>query len=343
MTRLKGHQFSIGGGLIQGDTEFDPDPSTPIAGGDGGDQAGWAPIIGSHGVYDATEDLKFGMSVFSVSGAALNPDAGWTGRHDVDKIELLTLTLNPTVAYRVNEKFSVAVGMNATYVEINYRLTAPLGGQGQVTIDGDDWAFGFNLGGLYEVSPQTRIGVIYVSEFEPEFDGDVELKFRGGAIITAPSTLKFTYPQVLRVGLYHELDDKWAVLGSIGWEEWSALDSLFVATATGAGEIPTGFDDTYHFSGGLHYRMNKDWLLQTGITYDTSPVSSSDRLAALPVDRQIRLAVGSQYQWNERITIGGALEYIDLGESRINNPNVLVGEYDTNRIFVLAFNMGYQF
>ena len=43
MTRLEGHSIALGAGLLQGDTEFDTDPDTPFNGGDGGDQAGWAP------------------------------------------------------------------------------------------------------------------------------------------------------------------------------------------------------------------------------------------------------------------------------------------------------------
>ncbi|MCZ6715707.1 MAG: hypothetical protein O6946_01445, partial [Gammaproteobacteria bacterium] len=73
------------------------------------------------------------------------------------------------------------------------------------------------------------------------------------------------------------------------------------------------------------------------------PVSSSDRTADLPVDRQIRVAVGAQYQLSERMNVGGAFEYIDLGDAKIDNPSVLVGDYQDNRLFILAFYLGYKF
>jgi hypothetical protein len=68
-----------------------------------------------------------------------------------------------------------------------------------------------------------------------------------------------------------------------------------------------------------------------------------DRTANLPVDRQIRYAVSAQYQWNERVRVGGAIEYIDLGDAKISNPNILEGKFDKNRIFMVAANLGYQF
>ncbi|MCZ6592851.1 MAG: outer membrane protein transport protein, partial [Alphaproteobacteria bacterium] len=153
MTRLEGHSLSLGAGLLQGDTKFDTDPDTPFAGGNGGDQAGLAPLIGSHGVFSVTDDLKLGMSLFSISGAALDPDNSWAGRFSLQEIELLTLTANPSVAYRVNDWLSFGAGATVMYADITYELAAPpinppVGGAGQAEVDGDDFAFGYNFGVL---------------------------------------------------------------------------------------------------------------------------------------------------------------------------------------------------
>jgi long-chain fatty acid transport protein len=288
MTRVDGHQVSLGAGLLVVDTEFDTDSDTPFSGGNGGDQGGLAPLAGSHWVASATDDLKFGMSVFSVSGAALDPKNTWSGRYQLQEIELLTLTANPSVAYRITDELSVSAGFMAMYADIDYKLAAPPGGGGKVEVDGDDWAYGWNLGALLEISPQTRIGAIYVSQVEPDFSGDLQVKTRGGKNFSTASNLQFTFPQLIRVGGYHELNDQWAILGTVGWEQWSAFDELLVSTEKGSAGIPTEWEDTWHFSGGVHYRPVEDWLLQAGITYDTSPVSDKHRTADLPIDRQIR-------------------------------------------------------
>ena len=41
--------------------------------------------------------------------------------------------------------------------------------------------------------------------------------------------------------------------------------------------------------------------------------------------------------------VGGAFEYVDLGDAKINDPSVLVGDYQDNRLFIVAFNLGYKF
>ncbi|MGI9508698.1 MAG: OmpP1/FadL family transporter [Geminicoccaceae bacterium] len=343
MTRLEGHHLALGGGILVGNTEFDADADTPFGGGNGGDQASWAPIIGSHGVYSVSDDLKVGMSVFSLSGAALDPNNGWTGRFQVREIELLTLTANPSIAYRVNEKLSVAAGATLMYADIDFELSAPPGGGGEIEIDGNDFAAGFNFGLLYEVSPGTRLGAIYISKVKPTFDGDLDIDTQGGAAFSADSDLDLTFPQMVRLGIYHELDDQWALLGTVGWEDWSDYDSLDITTDGGTASIVTDWKDTFHFSGGVHYQANEDWLLQAGITYDSAPVSDNNRTADTPIDRQFRYAVGAQHTWSESLNIGGALEFIDFGNARIDDPDILLGEYDKNHAIVGTLNVSYKF
>lgn len=120
------------------------------------------------------------------------------------------------------------------------------------------------------------------------------------------------------------------------------FDSFEISTDQGCQSIATNWDDTYHFGGGIHYRPTGDWLLQAGIAYDTSPVSDGKRGADIPIDRQIRYAVGVQHQLTESMALGGSFEYIDLGDAKIDS-NGLSGDYQDNRIFAFSINMSYKF
>ncbi len=61
------------------------------------------------------------------------------------------------------------------------------------------------------------------------------------------------------------------------------------------------------------------------------------------MDEQFRYAVGAQYQWNDRVNVGGAFEYIDFGDARIDDPTILTGEYKDNRILMISLNVSYKF
>ncbi len=64
--------------------------------------------------------------------------------------------------------------------------------------------------------------------------------------------------------------------------------------------------------------------------YDTSPVDFEDRTPDLPVDRQMRFAVGAEYAWSPTMTIGGSFVYADFGDGEIDRT-FLKGDYEENR------------
>ena len=65
-------------------------------------------------------------------------------------------------------------------------------------------------------------------------------------------------------------------------------------------------------------------------------VDSKDRTPDMPIDEQIRIAVGAQDDWSERVKVGGAFVYADYGDAKVKNP-MAVREYEKNAIYFLAF------
>jgi long-chain fatty acid transport protein len=283
-----------------------------------------------------------GASVISLSGASIDYDDDWAGRYLNTKVELLTLTVYPTVAYRVNEWLSLGGGPQIWYAKLDLETKAPPpAGTGTVEIDGDDVTYGFGLGALIELSERTRFGIVYQSQVEPKFSGDVE--FSGGAVAAdAGVDTEITLARFIHLSGYHELNEQWALLGTIGWENWSEFDNVNLSTGAGSRKIPRNWDDTWKFAAGLHYRPTAQWLLQLGFSYDTSPIDTDDRTPDMPIDRQIRYAAGIQYKWSDRLSTGVQFEYADFGEGKIRN-NLLRGEYDTNDLFILGLNANWKF
>jgi long-chain fatty acid transport protein len=342
MTRLEGKQLMLGGGLIYTDIKFDAAPDTPVAGGDGGNAGDLVPLLNAFYVHSLSDDLKLGLDLVSTSAAALDYDNDWAGRRQCLNTEIFTLTLHPSLAYRVNNWLSVAGGVGVVYGELELEVAGLLPGR-RITIDGDDLEYAFNLNALFELSDRTRFGVVYWSEADLNFSGDVRQQPSGqqAGIDTA-----LPLPQWAKVGIYHAINDRLALLGSVGWEDWSSLENVNISLANVSAALPRNWDDTYHFAAGLHYRLSQPWLLQFGIGYETSPVDAEDRTADMPVDRQIRYTIGTQFEKSDNLTIGCALEYADLGDSEIknNNPiNGLIGEYKNNDLFAFIVNFNWKF
>jgi long-chain fatty acid transport protein len=343
MTRIKGNELMVTAGLLDAAVKFDQDPDTPVPGGDGGDAGGLAPIIGGFYTHSLSDRWKLGANLITLTGAVLDYDDDWTGRYLNTEVTLLTMTFAPSIAYKVNDWLSLGGAVEVMYADLEMKAKAPLpgpgGGEGEVTIDGNDVAFGFGLGALFELSERTRFGLVYQSEIEPEFDGDVDLSPLGLSVATDTT---ITLAQFVRLSAYHELNDRWALLGTVGWEDWSAFEDVNISTDNGSNDIPRNWKDTWKFAAGVHYRPVENWLLQLGMAYDTSPVDKEDRTPDMPIDRQIRYATGVQYKWSERLTVGSQFVYADYGKAKIDNQ-WLKGEYKTNDIFFLAINANWKF
>jgi long-chain fatty acid transport protein len=156
-----------------------------------------------------------------------------------------------------------------------------------------------------------------------------------------------TIPQAVMLSAYHQLTDRWAVMGNIGWQEWSAFGkqdlSLSSTTATSFTK-DLEYDDTWHFALGAQYRFAEGWLWSMGAAYDTSPTDVDTRTPDLPLDRQIRVGTGIQYDYNKDVTVGAAYEYLDAGEAEIDQEGgplqgPLKGDYGTNAIHFFAVNL----
>jgi long-chain fatty acid transport protein len=299
MTRLDGKQLMFTGGALYSTIKFDRDADTPIDGGNGGDAGGFAPILGQFYAHSLSDRLKLGANLISITGAVLDYGDTWSGRYLNTEVTLLTITLNPTLAYRVTDWLSIGGGPQIMYANLEMKLRAPPpDGTGKVKIDGDDVAFGYDLGALIEIGDRTRLGILYQSEM--------------------------------------------ALLGTVGWEDWSAFNNINLSTGQGSTNIPRNWDDTYKFAAGVHYRPVDQWLLQVGFAYDTSPVDAKDRTPDMPIDRQIRYATGVQYQWSEDVSLGGEFVYADYGDAKIKNDQ-LRGDYERNDIFFFALNANWKF
>jgi long-chain fatty acid transport protein len=340
MTRIEGKEFMLGGALLYTNIEFDPAPTTPVPGGDGGQAGGPAPLVGGFYTHSITDKFKFGVNMISLSAAVVEYDDDWTGRYLNQEVSLFTITLNPTVAYKVNDWFSIGGGLGVVFAKLKNKLAVPTpSGDGSAEIDGDDIAATFNLGVLFEPTEKTRIGIIYWYNTDLDFSGDIELNPLGLQVGIDTSV---PLAQFVRTGIYHEINKKFALLGTVAWENWSQFDNQNLSVSRGTVTIPRNWDDTWHFAGGIHFRPSEPWLLQAGVSYDTSPVDAVDRTPDMPVDRQWRYSFGAQYDLSEKVNIGGAFEYADLGKAEIQNP-LLVGDYKSNEIFFFAFNVNWKF
>ncbi|MBK6510423.1 MAG: outer membrane protein transport protein [Haliea sp.] len=345
ITRLEGNQLFASAGAIVSNANFDVQYTTPRLGENDGGNAGDTAAYGSMAyVHDFDSDKwSTGIALVPLAAAALDYNDYWVGRNQATKVDLQVMALSPTIAYRVTDKLSVGASLQAVYSNLNLHFAVPRilanRPEGNGSINGDDVLPGFTLGAMYELSERTRFGLSYQSEVEPKFDGDLKTNPAGLQVST---DTKLPLGEYVRFSVHQAMDERWSVEFTTGWDNWSALGNVLVDTDNRSAGLATSWKDTYHVAWGTEYKLDNHWTLTGGVAYDTNPVSDQNRNAQLPVDKQIRYAVGAQYALMDSLTVGGYVNYADLGAADIKS-NRFGGEFDYNNATQIIANVNWTF
>jgi long-chain fatty acid transport protein len=372
MTRLEGHQFLGAGQLLWSNTQFSIGSGTsPALGGNDGGYAvgdgGFLPGGGGFLSYTVSPNVKVGFALAGTFGGTLNYDNDWVGRYYVQQTWIVGLSFLPSIAWKVSDNLSLGASVNAMYgiyknnVAINN--VNPLLGDGRLKMKDEVWGWGVNLGLLYEFSPATRVGVTWNSQVDLDFDAPLEFAGLGPGVSAALGragllgsslAVGVKVPQGAMASLFTQVNERWALLGSVGWQQWSKFgqiqlgldDSLNPTSITTS--IP--FKDTWHVAGGAQYRLSEPWLLNFGIAYDSGFQESSSNVSPLlPTNSAWRFGFGAQQQLGKTSYWGFAGEYLyggTLSTDVQSNPVALggrgnlVGSY--NSTGVLFFGAYYN-
>lgn len=248
-----------------------------------------------------SDQLSVGIATFSSFGLATDYSSGFAAQVGTDKSEITTVNINPNLAYRINDQFTVGLGVTAMYAK--GRLTNTGGGGTVFDLEGDDWGFGWNIGVLYELSDSTRIGLHYRSSVELTIDGDADLGPPLGLPGTnVDATLEVELPDTVEFSVYHEINDKWAVHADVLWTNWSKFKTLAPETGTPADPalvVQENWEDAFRYSAGVTYKHSEKVTFRAGIALDESPVSTADRTLRIPDGDRFWVSVGATIKLNE--------------------------------------------
>ena len=368
MTKLQAREVSGGISAVNPSFHFNDRGSSAGAlqtAGDGGNAGGWAAIPNGYMSWALNKDVYVGLGLGAPFGLKTEYDDRWIGAAQAQMFEVKTINLNPSVAWRVNDKVSLGFGLNWQKVEAHYnRLvstanTTTAATQLKMSLDDDAW--GWNVGALFDVSPSTRIGVSYRSAIKYEVEGKIKASGPSAGLNAAASSdarADLKMPDTFIMSVTQKLSDRWEMLGDVSWTGWSSIPKVDIirASNTGAGAgngqiaqtLHTDFKDTWRVALGANYKYTDAWKLKFGVAYDQTPVQhDSERLVSLPDNDRVWFSFGTQWTPDKAQRLDLGVTYIHVRDSKIsNNQNVnlrpgelprgnIVGEYSGN-IWILG-------
>lgn len=374
LTRLSERQAELGLNFAQLTTDFKDDGSTnPF----GGPAQGLLNADGDSSVLIANlylsqpgpGDWSFGLGIHSPYGLNTDYPRSWVGRYHGVYSEVETVDINPALAYRVNPRLSVGVGLDLVYgkaeltnaLDFGSLLSAQLGpipalgitpgnpaADGYSVLDGDDWALGWNLGVLFELDPATRLGLGYRSKVDLDLEGESRIEvpnhltaLTGGLLASEiqDTRARLSLPATLHLGVHRDLGPQWSLMAGAQWTNWSNFREIRVRYQDGRPDFvdPQDWKDAWRFSIGAEYRYSPRWSFRTGFEYDESPIPQATKGPRV-TERDLRwLALGTSYTVTDSLTVDLAYNHAFIGDYSIDlrevtTPQASGGALPGNRL-----------
>lgn len=313
--------------------------------------------------YHLNDQFSVGLSVFTPYGSAVEYTKDWPGSHLVNKIELSAFYIQPHVAYKINEKLSVAAGpiIAIGSVDFNRNLNRTMtdieGNRSNVTVKATGVTkLGWHASATYIPMEGLTVGATYRSEIimDPD-DGDATFANVPNSPMTPFKDTKISaelpLPAELLVGLAYEFD-KWTVAFDYNhafWDVYKSLDIDFADPNIPDSKNPRNYKNSSTYRFGAQYQLDEKIALRAGYYFDETPVQSGYFAPETPRSDSHNFTLGGGFNISENFRVDVAFLYIyfkEIDESydyyQENGVNVPFGGAWKTSGFVPSIGLTYR-
>jgi long-chain fatty acid transport protein len=331
---------------------------------DGGENA----IVPSlHYALPLGERTTFGLSVVSPFGLSTNWDLNSPVRYQATLTELLAVNVSPEIGGQLTEHFALGGGLDLQFARVKFNKM--LGAPNIFTIippfnpsavdslsynQANSFGVGFHAGAMaFFNDKHTRLGLNYQSQMRHTFHGSSRLTgvlantFNLFGPLPAPGSYysnnlvsnEITLPDVVTLSGYHDLNEAWALLGSIVYTGWNSFHSIQLNNVAAPaindfGEVTLAkvnsaslqeYKNVWRVSLGANYIVNEQLMLRAGGGYDQTPTNDLYRDIRLPDASRWALAIGAHYQMKYNLGVDVGYTHLFPADTPTLNRTDLLG------------------
>ncbi len=255
----------------------------------------------------------------------------WAGAAQSTLFDIQTMNINPSLAYKVNDKLSLGFGLDYQTMDVDYQRMASTTpafslSSDSVALGASGEAWGWNTGVLFKASDSMKLGFSYRSRMKYHLTGNLQAAGPSAALLAGNvgnASADITLPDTFIFSVTQKLDDKWEMLGDISRTRWSSVQDVDIKLDTNPTPVQTlvaHFRDTWRVALGANYAFNDAWKLKTGVGYDQGVAKGADyRLVSLPDNDRVWLSLGTQWKVNQALALDVGASYLKIRDAGIYN------------------------
>ena len=291
--------------------------------------------------------FTFGFGMEPDYGLGTAYDDMWPMNFTCTETTIQSLMLNPNLAYKITDDWSVGAGARLLYFEFEQYSRPVVPGSGALSgfelgrfgnrLRGDNGMkdLGWQIGTKYNITETFSVGAVYKSWIETHVDGKTSTDFLTTApnlpvpasavkpaMVAAarnrngPASADINMPQSVAVGCNWDVLPTWHLGSMVSWTQWSDFDNLHFDLAGGNKDTRLDWRDTWRGSLASCWEFVEDWKWMVSYTYDMDSTTWTQQSAMLPpADRHI---LGTGLSWNcwggLELTLSYACIFMDGGD-----------------------------
>ena len=316
-----------------------------------------------------SDKLALGLALGTNYGMETNLGGNFAASHFGNEASVKTIEANLNLGYELAPEWSLGGGLRYVQGEGSFGASAPknniVPGPGVLPqgtklkyMEGDDNAFGWQIGTAWQISSDHRLGFTYKSEVKLKLEGYATgVGFGLSNNQRDNGSMDLALPATAELASYHQINDKLALHTSINWTDWSSFEKLEAQLNTIGSQTvkEEHWKDNYRFAIGATYQVDPKITLRSGVAYDTSAVDDKNRTTTIPETDRTWLSFGASYEVTQQFTLDAGLTYIIAKDASIkesrgyasdDTAQSLAGEFTgevSGNIWLVGLQANYTF
>ena len=291
-------------------------------------------------------NFRYGLSLTIPGGLSKRWDDTFA-KTFAQEFTLEIIELNPSIAYKIRENFSVGGGVRVIYSKGIVKSSGPISRD----MSGDTIEFGYNLATTYKPTNSINISATYRSNIDLKEEGNAKLFFGTSEEYNDKASVTIPLPAVASLALSYKFDKSivefewdrtfWSTYKELDFEYESALSNPILKAAFDDPK-PKDWKDSDAFRVGITHKLNETVTLMAAAAIDQNPVPDSTIMFELPDSDAYLFSGGLNYKYSKDIELGAGFLY-DSKKSRDVKTDELDGVFKDASAYLLSAGVKYKF
>ncbi len=266
-----------------------------------------------------TDTLALGLAISSPFSFITDYDPDGWQRYSAIRTRLITIDVQPSIAFAPHEKLSLGAALNIEYSDayLSNALPnlAPGSPDGRFRLDGNGVDFGYTVGAQVRPLDRVTLGVSYKSAITHKLPGVVSISGLQGPLaarnMSSDILVRFSTPWQLIVGGRFGVTERFTLNMQAVRFGWSKFERIGLGAPINSA-IEQDYKNTWSLALGGDAAYSERLTLRAGIQFDGTPTRDSRRDPRVPDSDRVNYNVGASFRMSERLTLDAAAALTDF-------------------------------